>query len=97
MATNHGIGGQQVQHLLGDVPASDVVPQRALEAVARIDVDGIELRLLLQQAPDGGHSARIAADAVLALVTGPAAGVRGLEPGKSKRGLALEWARGRYS
>jgi len=78
--TYHHIGGQKVQQLLRNVPSTDVVPQRALETVAGIDVDGIELRLLLKQTLHGVNGARIATDALLALVAGATGGVRGLEP-----------------
>lgn len=77
-STNHRIGWQYIEKLLGHIPASDVVPERALEAIARIDVDGIVVLLLLEQTPHRVNGARIAADALLLLTTGAAASVRWL-------------------
>lgn len=89
--TYHGVGGQEIEHLLGDIPATQVVPQGALETVARIDVDGIQFGLLGEEATDRVDGAGIATDAGLAGIAGAARGVRGLEPkSKSKRGLVTE-------
>jgi len=82
--TYHCFGGQDVQELLGDVPATDVVPERSLETVAGIDVDGIEVRLLLEELPHGVDGARISADALLSIIAGAAGGVRGFEPADNR-------------
>lgn len=65
--THNRIGRQHVQELLRHIPASDVVPERALEVVARIQVDRIGGLSVQLQLLNGCHDSRIAADAFLAL------------------------------
>jgi len=57
---------------------------RSLETVAGIDVDGIEVRLLLEELPHGVDGARISADALLSIIAGAAGGVRGFEPADNR-------------
>lgn len=61
--TYHSIRGFHIQEVTGGIPPEQVVPQRSLEVVARIQVNRVQIRLCLLQLSHLRYNASISADA----------------------------------
>lgn len=79
---HHRVSWLQVQEITGSIPSEQVVPQCALEIVACVQVNRIQIRFGLLQFPNLCHDPSISTDADIAIVGFAGAGlcIRLLEP-----------------
>uniref|UniRef100_A0A182QKU2 Uncharacterized protein n=1 Tax=Anopheles farauti TaxID=69004 RepID=A0A182QKU2_9DIPT len=68
IAERHGVGWQQIQEVRCHIPPQKCVPDRALEAVTRVQVHGIPIGVLLLERFDAGYDTSVPADAAFPFV-----------------------------